>query len=667
MRKNIIPISRFLRAYLLPALTVASLLAGQFWLASSVRPSLAYDYEDPVSAIADDVLPQDLAGTIRILPNPAYVDVGGTVTVYVWLENGGNYYGLDLRFIFENDKASVPSGKTTPLWDLFDADNHFIIKNKVEDYDATHQRVWYAVTNLDPAEPFTGTGRVCSVTFEGLAPGTTVLDFIYAKGSTRDGAALYPVQVDGTLIVRGPTDTPTPTPTNTPTATPTLTPTPTATPSPTPTASPTYTPVPTNTPTPTPTPTETPSPTPTATPTHTPGPTDTPTATPTHTPVPTDTPTATPTYTPPPTNTPTATPTYTPVPTNTPTAMPTPTPTTGPGRTFSGYVYEGYPGDHSHPLAGAGITLWGSNDNSSPYGTWLGFMLTGSSGYFQLTAPGSQVFTYYNIVETNPAGYYSTGATAGAGGIVRAVDWIQYTGIPAGTYSGNEFYDRQQPTSTPTATPSPTPTATLTMTPTATPTLTPTRTGTPTHTPTPTYTPTPTLSPTPTFSPTMTPTPTITPTPTKTTTPTATPTPSGVIDGIVWEDANRNGALNWGEPGIGNVTVDLYRDTDGNGLLSAADIYLASTTTTRASGFFAFSNLSRGRYLVTVSDRYHVLDAYRRTTPSDPVPVDLTSDTAGVAVLFGYARVPMYSIYMPVIIVRWPQAAGSGLPGGSIR
>jgi len=132
-----------------------------------------------------------------------------------------------------------------------------------------------------------------------------------------------------------------------------------------------------------------------------------------------------------------------------------------------------------------------------------------------------------------------------------------------------------------------------------------------------------------------------------------------VIDGIVWEDANRNGALNWGEPGIGNVTVDLYRDEDGDGLLSAADIYLETTTTTRASGFFAFSNLRRGRYLVTVSDRNHALAGYRRTTPSDPIPVELTSDRAGAAVMFGYARVPKYAIYMPVIILNWPRAAAA--------
>ncbi|MGB9593324.1 MAG: cohesin domain-containing protein, partial [Anaerolineae bacterium] len=209
---------------------------------------MARNWEDPEPATPDEVLPQDLPGTIRILPNPAYVDVGGTVTVYVWLENGGNYYGLDFRFLYEKAKVSIPANKATLLWEVFDEENHFIIKNTVESVDATYNRYWYSVTNINPAEPFTGTGRLCSITFLGLAPGETALDFVYAKGSTRDGDALYPIQVDGTLIVRGPTDTPTPTPTNTPTATPTATNTPTATPTRTPTATPTQTPGPTATP-----------------------------------------------------------------------------------------------------------------------------------------------------------------------------------------------------------------------------------------------------------------------------------------------------------------------------------------------------------------------------------------------------------------------------------
>jgi len=141
---------------------------------------------------------QSQAGAVRILPLPAHVDTGGVVTVEVWLENGANYYGLDLRLFFDTSRLQAVSGRVTPLWEVFDADDHFVIKNQVN--NATGE-IWYAVTNTNPAEPFTGTGRICSIAFTGVEPGAAVLDLYYVKGSTRDGDALFPIQMDGAIIV----------------------------------------------------------------------------------------------------------------------------------------------------------------------------------------------------------------------------------------------------------------------------------------------------------------------------------------------------------------------------------------------------------------------------------------------------------------------------------
>jgi len=164
--------------------------------------------------------------------------------------------------------------------------------------------------------------------------------------------------------------------------------------------------------------------------------------------------------------------------------------------------------------------------------------------------------------------------------------------------------------------------------------------ATPTPTPTSTPTPTPTGTPTPTPSA----TPTITPSPT----PTGTPEYPGVIDGVVWEDTNRDAAQDWDEQGLDGVTVDLYRDTDSSGTLTPADILLMSTTTTKPNGFFAFVNLPPGDYLVQVSDRGHVLTGYRRTTPLDPVPITLTAGAPAGVARFGYAPVLPYRVYLPV-------------------
>ncbi|MFP3897171.1 MAG: cohesin domain-containing protein [Anaerolineales bacterium] len=193
---------------------------------------------------------QGSAGTIRILPETANMDQGEEVTVYVWLEDVGDYYGLDFKLDYDESVVSVPAGQVTPLWEVFDESNHFMIKNQADD-----GTVWYAITNINPAEPFTGTGRVCSITFRGDTPGTSALDFSSAEGSTRHGEALYPTQVDGSVVVSGegpiPTATESPIPTETPTpteteyaapetATPTLTSSPSPTSTDTPTPGPTY-------------------------------------------------------------------------------------------------------------------------------------------------------------------------------------------------------------------------------------------------------------------------------------------------------------------------------------------------------------------------------------------------------------------------------------------
>ena len=316
-----------LRLLVLGVVFASTLLGVAAWLLRPGEVSLAWGPPGAYRPEGDPV--------VKILPASATIyGIGGTTTVEVWLQDVQNIYGIDVRLTFDQTVVNVPSGKVTPLWDVFDSDDHFIVKNVADNGAGT---IWYAITNLAPAVPFTGTGRICSITFSGVAAGTSSIHFTYAKGSDPDANPIWPSMVDGSIQVLEPTPTPTSTPTSTPTdtATPTPTPTDTATPTytPTDTATPTSTPTDTATPTSTPTDTATPTSTPTdtATPTHTPTDTATPTHTPTDTATPTHTPTdtATPTPTPTDTATPTPTPTDTATPTSTPTdtATPTPTPT----------------------------------------------------------------------------------------------------------------------------------------------------------------------------------------------------------------------------------------------------------------------------------------------------------------------------------------------------
>ncbi len=80
------------------------------------------------------------------------------------------------------------------------------------------------------------------------------------------------------------------------------------------------------------------------------------------------------------------------------------------------------------------------------------------------------------------------------------------------------------------------------------------------------------------------------------------PIGTGKIGDFVWYDVDADGVQDSGEPGIANITVSLYEDTDGDGVLEVGgDDSLLSTTTTDADGGYLFQNLGLGRYWAVVN------------------------------------------------------------------
>ena len=64
----------------------------------------------------------------------------------------------------------------------------------------------------------------------------------------------------------------------------------------------------------------------------------------------------------------------------------------------------------------------------------------------------------------------------------------------------------------------------------------------------------------------------------------------------VWFDVDDSGTLDAGEVGVPGVDVELYRDTNGDGVYTPGTDQLVSTTTTIAGGFYTFTNLLPSRY-----------------------------------------------------------------------
>ncbi len=137
----------------------------------------------------------------------------------------------------------------------------------------------------------------------------------------------------------------------------------------------------------------------------------------------------------------------------------------------------------------------------------------------------------------------------------------------------------------------------------------------------------------------------------------------GALSGTVYEDLNLNGQRDTGEPGITGVTV--YLDTNNDGVKDAGE----PSTTTDASGNYAFTNLAPGAYTI------------RETDPTGVVStgdVDGANDNTLVATVnagqtttnqdFGDARLGSLSgsVWNDVNLDGMFDAGESGIPGVSV-
>jgi len=209
---------------------------------------------DPTQRIAAQV-----TAILRFDPDYAQIEVDEVVEVQVWIDDAQRLYGLDIKVEFDpayvrvldadpyRDGIQIIPGNA-PRPDL-------AVRNEV---DNGLGRVWYAVTQIPPTSPLSGSGRVCTIRFRGRANGATWLDFAEAVLADADGDDMPVEAGSGEIVVETePEPVPIePTETPAPTATPSLGPQADRerdTPSPTPTA--TMTPSRTATPGPSPTPT----------------------------------------------------------------------------------------------------------------------------------------------------------------------------------------------------------------------------------------------------------------------------------------------------------------------------------------------------------------------------------------------------------------------------
>ncbi|HEY1012098.1 MAG TPA: SdrD B-like domain-containing protein, partial [Herpetosiphonaceae bacterium] len=86
------------------------------------------------------------------------------------------------------------------------------------------------------------------------------------------------------------------------------------------------------------------------------------------------------------------------------------------------------------------------------------------------------------------------------------------------------------------------------------------------------------------------------------------------INGTVFKDLNQNAALDGTESRFSRVTVYLYSDLDGDGVIDPGEPLIGTTVTTGALGNYSFPGLPNGRYVVAVDANASGLAGTYQTT-----------------------------------------------------
>ncbi len=90
------------------------------------------------------------------------------------------------------------------------------------------------------------------------------------------------------------------------------------------------------------------------------------------------------------------------------------------------------------------------------------------------------------------------------------------------------------------------------------------------------------------------------------------------IGNYVWKDLNEDTDQGTSEPGIADVTLAIYIDTNENGKIDTNETILENTTT-NSDGYYNFTNLEPNSYIVEVTDLNDKLSSYVQTTSSDRI------------------------------------------------
>lgn len=134
---------------------------------------------------------------------------------------------------------------------------------------------------------------------------------------------------------------------------------------------------------------------------------------------------------------------------------------------------------------------------------------------------------------------------------------------------------------------------------------------------------------------------------------------NGSIGDYVWDDVDQDREQDAGEEGIADITVWLYEDEDGDGVIDPEDDLLA-TASTDGDGNYDFTSLASGNYIVDVDENDPDLPSGAfLTTDNDPLSMTLTSGQDYNDADFGFDPPPT-----AVTLSSFVAGSVSTVPGG---
>lgn len=142
---------------------------------------------------------------VRVFPVEGHFAVGHDFQVEVWVENVSGLYGADIQLSFDPTLLAVldansaqPGVQVMPRADLLAPD--LVVRRDADNGVGT---IWYAVTQLNPRLPVSGSGALFSFTARALAPGRSAIAVTEQMLNAQDGIPM-PAEAFGAVYDFGP-------------------------------------------------------------------------------------------------------------------------------------------------------------------------------------------------------------------------------------------------------------------------------------------------------------------------------------------------------------------------------------------------------------------------------------------------------------------------------